>query len=322
MTIYDIAKMLGISPATVSMALGGDVRVALKTRERVKAFAAEHGFTVDENARNFRLKKSSLVAVVVHNIATGFWAGVVKAIEDELGESHSVILCNSDGDLDKERKLVKTLVSRRVSGLIITPASMKSLEHLVALNRSAVPVVLFERTDEPSLSFVKGDDYEAARAAVREFAEGGHTRIAMLTFKTEVVGAYDRIRGFKDAIAEQGIEKGCLVFPEDNSVEAFLPQARNFSAAICLDDSLVFPLLRALKAVSLSVPDDIAILCWSNSPFLDYLYPPVSSFAIPVKEMGAEAAKAILAQLNGSIFLTRKLIPEKIFHRCSYRRLE
>ena len=101
MTIYDIAAELHISPATVSLALNGDSRVAQKTRLRVTEFATNNGFTRNEQARNFRLRRTSNVAIVVHNIDNDFWHGIVRAVENGLGDSFNVILCNTEGNLDK-----------------------------------------------------------------------------------------------------------------------------------------------------------------------------------------------------------------------------
>ena len=85
MTIYDIAEELKVSPATVSLALNGDRRVAEKTRLRITEFAARRGFTRNEQARNFRLRRTNNVAIVVHNIDNDFWFGVVRAVETGSG---------------------------------------------------------------------------------------------------------------------------------------------------------------------------------------------------------------------------------------------
>ena len=111
MTIYDIAEDLGVSAATVSLALNGDRRVAERTRERVVSYAARNGFKRNEQARNFRLKRTCNVAIVVHNIDNDFWYGVVKAVEETLGEAYNVILCNTEGDPGKEEKIARSCFS-------------------------------------------------------------------------------------------------------------------------------------------------------------------------------------------------------------------
>lgn len=119
MTIYDIAKELGVSPTTVSQALNGNTRVAAKTRARVTEFAMHNGFRRSEQARNFRLKRTFNIAIVVYNIDNDFWCGFVKAVEDALGEEYNVLLCNTEGNPEKEKKIFFNLMQRNVDGVIV-----------------------------------------------------------------------------------------------------------------------------------------------------------------------------------------------------------
>ena len=151
MTIYDIAAELHISPATVSLALNGDSRVAQKTRLRVTEFATNNGFTRNEQARNFRLRRTSNVAIVVHNIDNDFWHGIVRAVENGLGDSFNVILCNTEGNLDKEYKIFQNLMRRKVDGIIVQPASRKE-EHFLACIDAGIPVVSLEETSNERIS--------------------------------------------------------------------------------------------------------------------------------------------------------------------------
>jgi len=325
MTIYDIAKKLKVSPATVSMALSGDPKVAEKTRLRVQSFAAKNGFTPSESARNFRLKRSSLVAVVVYDIASDFWAGVVRTIEAELGSAYSVILCNSYGSLENERLILQTLAQRQIAGLVIVPASATEQRHLVELNESGVPVVLFERTiDESSLSFVKGDDYKAAYDAVCFCVKGGHSRIAMISFKTKILGVQDRLDAFAAACRDAGISSSCETFvldelSERSVTELFVPRARDFSVALSIEDSLGAILLCALRKSGVAVPQELSIISWNNSSYLDFLNPRLTSISVPVKEMGVQAARIVLGRrISGLAEPKRIFLEESLVLRDSF----
>ena len=146
MTIYDIATNLGVSAATVSLALNGDRRVAEKTRGRILEYADKHGFKRNEQARNFRLRRTNNVALVVHNIDNDFWHGVVKAIEEALGDSFNVILCNTDGDPAKEHRIFHNLMQRKVDGIIVQPASAdeRMFEETI---RGGIALVSLEETE-------------------------------------------------------------------------------------------------------------------------------------------------------------------------------
>lgn len=326
MTIYDIATQLKLSPATISMALNDDVRVALKTRERIRRFAVETGFKRNEQARNFRLKRTYTVAVVVYNIDNDFWSGVVKAIESEMGENYNVILCNTEEEFEKEKKVIAALRQRQVDGVIIQPVST-NIDHLIALTREGIPVVLFEKTEHQEMSFVKGDDFLAARNLTLKCIAAGHEKIVFATFKTEVLGVHDRIAGFLSACEEAEISHQCNVIEAaELSVEAvetaFTEQACNFTLAMCCDDRLACLLMRVAGERGIKVPDEMSVIGWNNSKFLDYLPVPLTSISIPVQEMGRNAARIILDYVAGFRSPVKRYVKEEITYRKSFRTRE
>ena len=318
MTIYDIAKALDISYGTVSMALSGNKKIAEKTRVRVQEFATQHGFTPNKGARNLRLQKSSLVAVIVVDIASDFWAGVVSAIEETLGGAYNLIICNSCGSVEKEQKIIASLVALRIGGVIVQPADTRHIDHLSELNRAGVPTVLFECTGNDELSFVKGNDYVAARRAVEELTIRGHQRIALLSnSQPQITGPVDREKGFLDAAAAAGISELChvsnLQHPSITRLdEVFTDRVRDFSAVVCIDDCFVIPLLKILRREKLDCPNDISLLCWRNRVVLDMMMPAVSHFDIPVKKMGRIAAEFIMQRQSGQSFVLQEFIDEPL----------
>jgi len=325
MTIYDIAEQLKLSPATVSMALNDDSRVAVKTRQRIHQFAQETGFRRNEQARNFRLKRTNTIAVVVYNIDNDFWSGVVKAIESELGTLHNVIICNTDEELDKEKKVIASLRHRQIDGIIIQPVS-QDISHLIELQHIGIPVVLFEKTEHPEISFVKGDDLAAARNLTDTVIAAGHRRIAFFSFVTPVLGVHDRIIGFRQACAEAGIIDDCAVIEAENlTVEAvkkvYSQLTGKYSLALCCDDRLACLLLRVAGEHGTRVPDELSITGWNNSKFLDYLPVPLTSISIPVQEMGRNAARIIQNYLGGNHTPVKLFVQEQITYRQSFKKL-
>ena len=230
MTIYDIAKELGVSPTTVSQALNGNTRVAAKTRARVTEFAMHNGFRRSEQARNFRLKRTFNIAIVVYNIDNDFWCGFVKAVEDALGEEYNVLLCNTEGNPEKEKKIFLNLMQRNVDGVIVQPASDEK-KHFMDMVRNSIPVVLLEETEEPELSFVKGNDHLAAYRSTKVCIEQGYRKIAFLSIPPDCVGGREWIRGFKQAVAEEDCTGEVLYVKETTCEEVekvFLPRVGEF----------------------------------------------------------------------------------------------
>ena len=322
MTIYDIAAELHISPATVSLALNGDSRVAQKTRLRVTEFATNNGFTRNEQARNFRLRRTSNVAIVVHNIDNDFWHGIVRAVENGLGDSFNVILCNTEGNLDKEYKIFQNLMRRKVDGIIVQPASRKE-EHFLACIGAGIPVVSLEETSNERISFVKGHDYQTAYRLTRECIRQGHCKIVFLTFLFDCIGLNERVRGFCTAIKEAGIAKQCKVITaEELSLEAvkkaFADWQQEFSLVLGSDDRIACLALRILTERGIKIPETVSILGWNNSRFLEYLTPPLASVSIPMEKIGCRAAQIILKNLNEGPTVSKEYVDEKFFLRESF----
>ncbi len=323
MTIYDIAQELQVSPATVSLALNGDRRVAEKTRRRISEFATRHGFSRNEQARNFRLRRTNNVAIVVHNIDNDFWYGIVRAVENGLGDKYNVILCNTEGDLDKERKIFSNLLQRKVDGIIVQPASREESHFLESVD-AGIPVVSLEETVNERISFVKGNDYRTAYNLTSECIRKGHRNIAFITFRFESIGLEERVRGFQDAVREAGIERACEIFTASDlspeSVEkAFAARCGDFTLALGVDDRLACQLMRVLIGRGVRIPENISVVGWNNSRFLEYLTPSLSSVSIPMERVGREAAQIILANLDGSADIRKNYVPEEIIFRDSFK---
>ena len=321
MTIHELAKELNLSAATVSLALKGDTRIAEATRRRVLDQAKTRGYRVNEQARNLRLGRSGLVALVVHNIASDFWAGTVGAIEDALGEEYSVLVCNSCSSLEKERRILDNLVARRIDSVIIQPAKNGDISHLVALNNAGTPVVLLERTEEESLSFVKAYDYSASEKAFKTLQDSGHSKIAMLSISIPGhIGIGDREQGFLAAATGAGLERTCKIIQIQSPYESgihdlFMPQAKDFSAVACIDDCLIVPLLSELGKAGIDCPGEMSLLCWNNRAILDALRPPISRFDIPVGKMGRTSAEFAKRLLQGEKGPLRDFIEEPFILR-------
>ena len=323
MTILQIAKELKLSTATVSYALKSDPRVAEPTRSLVLDYAGKIGYRVNEQARNLRLGRSGVVALVVHGIASEFWAGVASSIEKSLGSSFNLLLCNTEGSLEKENAILDGLTARKIDGLIIQPADNLHTERLSALGRSGLPVVLFDRVADERVSFVKGDDYSSAKRAVELFAKAGRKRIAFLSQQLEPhnFGGLDRAAGFDDAVADLGL-KGCekIILPgsEEKIAEAFVGRAGSFDAVISSIARLGLRLQFALRRGGVRVPDDLATMTWDNFSYMDYLEPPLSCVAVPVAEMGARGAAIIKAFHEGEKAPVRIFLEEPFIFRESF----
>ena len=322
MTIYDIAAELHVSPATVSLALNGNSRVAEKTRLRVIEFAKCKGFTRNEQARNFRLRRTRNVAIVVHNIDNDFWNGVVRAVENGLGAQFNVILCNTEGDWEKEYKTFQNLMRRKVDGIIVQPASREE-KHFLECIDAGIPAVSLDETANARISFIKGHDYQAAYRLTRECVRQGHCKIVFLTFLFDCLGLDERVRGFCAATEEVGIAKQCkIITAKELSFEAvkqaFADCQHEFSLVLGSDDRIACFALRILTEQGRKIPEEVSVIGWNNSRFLEYLTLPLASVSIPMKKIGYRAAQIILKNLTEGPTVSKEYIDEQFVVRESF----
>src|SRR5579871_2483259 len=206
-TIRDVARLAGVSAMTVSRVLNASPRVADETRRRVEAAVAELGYVPNGLARGLTRRRSKTLAVVVPDIANPFFTLVVRGAEEVAWRAgYHVLLANSHGDLERERANIDDMLAFQVEGLLVAPAGDGSAAELRALERRQVPFVLVDRTVEGYRGdLVRGDGVAGARQLVEHLVGSGHRRIGMVTESEAVSTARDRLRGYREALAEAGI---------------------------------------------------------------------------------------------------------------------
>lgn len=323
-TIKDVARLSAVSVCTVSKVLNRHPKaekIREETRRRIFESARQLGYKPSMAGRNFRLRRTFLVALVVNNIEHDFWFGLVRAVADELGDGFNVIISNTDGRLDREKQELENLAGRNVDAVILLQTASDE-RHLENLARHC-PLVLLEKTDNPLLSYVKGDDYRSGYELTRRCIADGHRRIAFLVYEDMLPGPRLRLQGARDAAkCFDDVKLETFVFPgstDAEMTEIFLPHAREFSLALCCEDSLAGLLLKLSPRAGLRIPADLSLIGWNNSEFLRYLEPGLTSVAIPLREIGRRAARIILKNLNGDPAVEKVLIEEDFISRESYR---
>ncbi|HVA86302.1 MAG TPA: LacI family DNA-binding transcriptional regulator, partial [Candidatus Saccharimonadales bacterium] len=204
-TIKDVARTAGVSPATVSRVLNERPDVDPELAERVQAAIVELGYQPSRVARNLRRRETSVWGMVISDIRNPFFTDMVRGVEDvAYGAGYSLVLCNSDEDLAKEARYLDLIVAERMAGAIVSPASSvgSNLNPVIA---QGIPVVLVDRrVDSPILDTVMVDDRRAARGAVEHLIANGYRRIACVTGPLGTTTGQERLAGYRDAHERTG----------------------------------------------------------------------------------------------------------------------
>src|SRR5579884_1644587 len=207
-TIVDIAKKLKLSPMTVSRALTGNREVSDQTRQKVLRTATALGYQPNRWARSLVTRRSSIIGVVIPDIAHSFFAEITCGVEEVVEKSgYDILLCHSRGDATRERAEINMLVGSRVDGLIVASVQPeRSPEAFTNLKTTRVPFVLVDRFfPKGDFHSVRVDDKEAGRLATQCLIDLGHTRIAHIEGSDISPGSLRR-RGYLAALKAADIE--------------------------------------------------------------------------------------------------------------------
>ena len=292
MSIQKIARLAGVSVATVSRVLNNSDTVKAKNRERVLQAIKESNYQPNLLARQLRTARSNMILVMVSNIANPFCAEVVKGIEEEAEKNgYRILLCNSGSDLARSTSGLQLLSGKMVDG-IITMNALSSLPELTTMIGDAPWVQCAEYADTGSISCVGINDVEAAQGAVSRLADSG--RYARL-----------RERGYKSVLHVHGLAYQQVTYAQDLSaaagkraMEQLLSQDEKPDAVFAVSDSLAAGALRAIAQAGLRVPEDIAVIGFDGTELAEVVSPQLTTVEQPSRAIGRTAVSLLMKRID------------------------
>ena len=310
-TIHHLASELKISASTVSRALNNNLRISEKTRQLVRLKAIELGYRPNVLAANLRSKKTNTIGVVVPRIDRFFFSSAISGIEDYAWtKGFNVIISQSNDLLMKEINCVQTLFNNRVDGIIIS-ISMQTNEdkHFRLFSDKNIPIIFFDRFS-PSIECdrIVIDDFNTGYKITSHLIERGCKRIAHIA-GPELLNIYkDRKDGYLKAIKEAGLPllEGYLEITGLTKEEGKKAFSRLMSLQIppngvfCGNDITALSALEYCRNNNLKVPNDVALVGFSNEPFSAVVTPSLSTVEQPGYEMGFQAAQKIIHRIENS----------------------
>ena len=323
-TIRDVAERAGVHPATASRALNPALagRVTEDTTRRVVDAARERGYRPDPAARTLRTRRSGLVGIVVPDLANPVIAPIVRGIEEALWRAGiACLLADTDNAPAREAQLIDELRARRCDGLIVMTATRE--DPAVAALADDVPTVLVTRdVDGAGLPLVAADDALGVRAAVEHLVALGHTRIAHVTGPPELSTTARRLEAYRDALPGEPVVVHGPAFTAESGRAAAAELLRDHddvTAILAGNDMIALGCLEALAERGRSCPEDVSVVGHNDMPLVGRLRPPLTTVAIPQREIGAEAARLLLERLegDGAAPAERRLLPTTLVVRGS-----
>ena len=300
-TIKDVAREAKVSVATVSRALNGLSSVTDKTRDRVMKIAADMHFIPSSAARSLISRRTQTIGVLLPDLYGEFFSELIRGI-DQAARAHGLhlLISSTRGDAAEAATVMKSLHGRVDGLLVMSPhADAEFLAHNLPRNLPAV--LMSSRGAGGVLPSFSVDNYGGALAVVRHLVSRGHSRIAMITGPEHNFDAQERLRGYRDAMAElvPGTEE--LVLQGDFSEESgyrtgnqILALTQRPTAVFAANDMMAIGCLFALNEAGVQVPGEVALAGFDDIPIARFVSPPLTTVRVRIAELGSMALERLV----------------------------
>jgi LacI family transcriptional regulator len=310
-TIYDIARVLGVSTATVSRALKDNPAVSKSTRKKIAQTARKMGYRPNNFASNLRTQKTHTIGVILHELNSNFVSSVLTGIEMITAEAgYDIIIAHSSESGKKEVANAHNLFHKRVDRLIASLAfDTGDLTHFDPFIKKGTPVVYFDRVEDNAIGVkVVIDNVNAGFMATEHLIRQGCRNIVHITASLKRNVYADRLKGYRQALLDNGLPyREDRVIIGDLSREAGIAAAQrivkmqprpdgvfvtnDFCASVCMQN---------LKEEGIRIPEDIAVVGFNNDVICQIVEPRLTTIDYPGKEIGEVAARHLIGLLNGN----------------------
>jgi LacI family transcriptional regulator len=308
-TIYDIAKELGVSPTTVSRALNNNPAVNEKTKKKIFDVALESGYQSNVFAANLRKKKTMKIGVIVPRLNSSFQSSVLAGMEKVANESgFNLIISQSLESYEKEVANALTMFNSRVDGLLVSLAGdSQNIDHFNPFLKKGIPLLFYDRiTEQNNSTGITIDNIKAAQNATEHLIQQGCKRIVHV-IRTIKINVYaDRLKGYKYALMENGLafdpnlilETDLIEEAGEEIVNKILEMDPRPDGLFVSNDSCAASCIRHLKMEGIRIPEDIAVVGFNNETISRLVEPNITTINYPGYEMGEIAMKNLINHLE------------------------
>jgi LacI family transcriptional regulator len=322
-TIKDIARLANVSTATVSRVINSPDKVKASKKNIVEKIMQELDFQPNALARGLKMNSTKTVGIMIPDINNLFYPAVVRGTEDTFEKNnYNLFLCNTDKDIEKEKRYINALLEKRVDGIIFMgtrPINSKENEHIKVLCNKIPVVLVNESIVGAQLYCVLTDEIEGAYKAVNYLVKIGHRKIAYVTGESDIYTTYKNKQvGYETALKDSGIEIcGDYIVSDTPYAEGGYRAAKKLfalddvpSAVFAASDQIAMGVIKAAFECKMSVPDDLSVIGYANVPISADIYPELTTVDQFPYETGRIAAELMTNILGGNEPMQKKILLE------------
>ncbi|WP_242456100.1 LacI family DNA-binding transcriptional regulator [Mycolicibacterium sp. P1-18] len=323
----DVARLAGVSSSTVSHVLNGTRRVDGATRQRVEAAIEKTGYRRNVVARSLAAGRTHTVGLSISALTNPYFGSLVHAVERALSDAGYVLIVgDSHDDVDSEKRVTGSLLERQVDGLIVAPAAGSERVTLPTIARTRTPLVLIDRGVDVGSDQVGPENVDSARSLTEHLLDLGHRRIGVLRGLAGISSTTERFDGYAAALASRGVavdpalvlEGGSNTDVAERAVSTLMSGPDRPTALVSLNNSMTIGALKAVRRLGLSIPADVAFVCYDDFEWSDLFEPRLTAAAQDVDAIGATAVELLLRRIRGSEDEPQRIrVPTTFHHRNS-----
>jgi LacI family transcriptional regulator len=310
-TIVEVAKRARASTGTVSNVIRGTVRVSPALRARVEAAIRDLDFHPNEIARSLKVNQTYMLGMVLPDITNPFFPQIIRGAEDKaLERGFLLVASNTDEQMERERRIVSALRSRRVDGILLAPTRGKDIDHIRRAIDSGIPIVCLDRVPAGmKIDAVMLDNVRGAQDCVRHLIRTGYRSIAIITGSLELGVARERLRGYEEGLREAGIGIAKELILEGDfrersgyqlGKELLLRLARP-SAILVSNGVMALGVLQAFEELGVRCPDDVALATFDDLIGDRAFHPRLTAVSQPGYEIGARGVTLLMDRIEGKL---------------------
>lgn len=306
-TIYDVARLAGVSTATVSRALNDTGRIAPATRAAIDDAVAQLGYRPNTIARSLVTRSTQTIAMLLPDITNPFYAELVHGVQQlALEHDYTMLLCMTDGDPAQEEMYLDVLRAKQVDGALVDGLVLPP-DRIARFVAEGFPIVCLDRDiDSAAVPLVQVDNREGARIATQHLLALGHRQIAHVRGPASGI-ADERVAGYRDALAAVGVAPDPRLvvagdFTEEggfHAVQRLLSSAAPFTAVFAANDLSAIGVLNALAQAGRPVPDAVSVVGFDDLRLASFTSPPLTTVHQPAQEIARRATELLFELVRG-----------------------
>lgn len=324
-TIKDVAERAGVSTGTVSRVLSDRPEISDATKRRIREICREMGYVPNMAARSLVKQASHTLGLIIPDISNPFFSEMALEIEmaaRRLG--YHLLICNTTREEKREYEAAEQMLRQQVDGVIVSPTTPESMEHLRTLF-GGLPVVYLGDNHGADCSFVSADNVRGGHLGGQYLAELGHRRVAFLGGRANSLTSHYRIRGFLQAMEQYGCEGSVVECPVEMNGEDryswlamdYLAKKPSVTAVFAYSDRFALGVIQAASELKLRIPEDLSLLGYNNSAYAAFPHINLSSISNHNRVLGRTAVKRLVDRINGTREFTRDVLEPELIIRGS-----